>query len=409
MLVIRGATIVTPDGRLEEGDLRLAAGRIQALGRPAALDAPPGAPAIAAAGHILAPGLLDLQLNGGFGHDFSRDPASIWAVAARLPELGVTGFTPTLVSPSPERVAQAQAVLAAGPPAGWRGARPLGLHLEGPYLNPAKRGAHPAAALRPPPAAEGLDWSPQTGVRLVTLAPELPGALALTAALVERGLVVAAGHSAASFDEGRAAIAAGVRYATHLFNAMPPLHQRQPGLVGALLDDERVTLGLIADGQHVHPAMIRFLWRAAAGRINLVSDAMAALGRPAGNYPLGEQTANLQAGAPTRFGARGEPLAGAPRLANGVLAGSARPLAAGLKNLLAWTGCAPAEALAAVTTTPARLLGLEGAKGRLAAGHDADLVLLTPQLEVALALVSGEVVFDRLGQPARAGGRGRAR
>ena len=379
MLAIHHATILTPDVTVHDGTALIAGGRIQAVGGPE-LPIPPAAETRDAAGLLLAPGFIDLQVNGGFGLDFTADPATLWAVAAGLPRFGVTAFLPTIIT-SPLAVAHAaQRVLAEGPPDGWRGARPLGLHLEGPFLNPGKKGAHNPAYLRRPSAADLNGWSPAEGVRLLTLAPELPWAGQAIAELARRGVVVSAGHSLATFDEAAAGFDAGARYATHLFNAMPALHHREPGLVAAALADPRVTVGLVADGLHVHPALVGLLWRwLGPDRLNLVTDAMAALGMGPGEYALGDYRVSVD-DAPAR-------------LDDGTLAGCVLSLDTMLRAFLAYSGATAAEALPTITTTPARLLGLAGRLGRLAPGHEADLVLLSPDLRVVETFVGGESVY----------------
>jgi N-acetylglucosamine-6-phosphate deacetylase len=265
---------------------------------------------------------------------------------------------------------------------------PIGLHLEGPYLSTARAGAHRPDQFRAPDSAEASGWSPEAGVRMVTLAPELPGALELIKELSARGIVVAAGHTDADAVIGRAAADAGVRYATHLFNAMRPLDNRAAPLAAALLDDDRVTIGLIADGLHVAPEMIALVRRMVGpGRLSLVSDAMAGLDMPAGTVRLG--------GSEVLVGPNGA------RLADGTLAGAIVGLDVGLRTLVAASGCDLTEALATVTTTPADLLGLAEGHGRLEVGGRADVTFLTEELEVAATLVGGEVAWSQ--EPARWG------
>jgi N-acetylglucosamine-6-phosphate deacetylase len=216
---------------------------------------------------------------------------------------------------------------------------------------------------------------------MVTLAPELPGALDLVSELSAHGVVVAAGHTDADAATGRAAVDAGVRYATHLFNAMRPLDHRAPSLAAALLDDERVTIGLIADGLHVAPELIAVVRRTIGpGRLSLVSDAMAGLDMPPGPLRLGDVEVLV-----------GEDGA---RLADGTLAGAIAGLDVGLRTLIAATDSDLSEALAAVTSTPAELLGLGEGRGRLEVGGRADITLLTPGLEVAATLVAGKVAWS---------------
>jgi len=382
VLYITGATILTPDTLMSDGAVLVEGGRIVAVGPADRLPCPAGATVYAAGGGWLVPGLIDLQFNGGFGHDFTADPSSIWAVAAHLPRYGVTAFLPTIITSPAATVAQAQAALAAGPPAGFAGAWPLGLHLEGPFLNPAKRGAHNPAHLRLPNRAAAAGWSPATGVRLVTLAPELPGATVVIRALCAAGVVVSAGHSMADLKQAQAGIAAGIRYGTHLFNAMPPLDHRAPGLVGALLTTPQVTVGLIADGIHLDPTVVALAWQAKGPHgITLVTDAMAALGMPPGRYPLGNETVIVDGSS--------------ARLADGRLAGSLLPLDQALRNLMAFTACAPAAALATVTRIPAGLLGLAHERGQIAPGAVADFALFNADWQVQATIIAGRWVYER--------------
>lgn len=376
MLYITNATIYSPRDTFEQGAVLVSGGRIEAVGDVAC---PPGARVIDADGLLLVPGFIDLQFNGGFGHDFTADPTTIWQVAAGLPRWGVTAFLPTVITSPLERIAAAQQVVLSQP-AGYRGATPLGLHIEGPFLNPQKKGAHNPAYLRTPSLDAVADWSPQAGVRLVTLAPELPGALPVIEALAGRGVLVSAGHSTATFDQATAAFDAGTRYGTHLFNAMPTLHHREPGLPGALLTDPRTVVGLIADGVHTHPAIVSLVWQALGPeRLSLVTDAMAALGMGPGQHILGDFDVTVDATS--------------ARLADGTLAGSILSLDQALRNLIRFTGCSLSDALATMTTTPARALGLDHERGQVAPGFMADLVLLSPDLEVRGTVVAGELVY----------------
>lgn len=380
MLYIGNAIVYTPRQRIDHAAVLVDGGRIAAVGSVEAVPCPPDAQVIDAEGLLLVPGFIDLQFNGGFGHDFTADPSTIWEVAAGLPRWGVTAFLPTVITSPLERVAAAQEVVSR-PPAGYRGTTVLGLHVEGPFLNPQKKGAHNPAYLRLPSLDAVARWSPEEGVRLVTLAPELPGALEVVAALAERGVLVSAGHSAATFDQSLAGIDAGVRYGTHLFNAMPSLLHREPGLPGALLTDPRPTVGLIADGIHTHPAIIRLVWQALGPqRLNLVTDAMAALGMGPGAHLLGDFAVTVDATS--------------ARLADGTLAGSILAMDEALRNLVALTGCSLSDALETMTSTPARALGMEDERGAVAPGYVADLVLLSPELAVRGTLVGGELVYS---------------
>jgi N-acetylglucosamine-6-phosphate deacetylase len=382
MIYIQHATVLTPHRQIDDGAVLIDGPQILAVGTADEISRPAGADEIDASGLILVPGFIDLQINGAFGHDFTADPASIWAVAAQLPRYGVTSFLPTIVTSPLETVAAAQEAVSRGSNYGPGGATPLGVHIEGPFLNPEKKGAHNPAYLRLPDPELVREWSSARGVRLVTLAPELPGALDLVAVLAKQGVVVSAGHSTATCREAEAGFDAGIRYGTHLFNAMPPLHHREPGLAGALLTDGRPVSGLITDGIHTHPSMIRLAWRALdGGSITLVTDAMAALGMAPGRHLLGDLDVVVDGQS--------------ARLLDGTLAGSIVSLDAALRNLIAYTGCSLAQALPAVTTTPAKVLGLGATLGRIAPRYLANLVLLTPDLQVQAAIAKGQIVYEQ--------------
>jgi N-acetylglucosamine-6-phosphate deacetylase len=384
-VVVAGGTVLTPAGAVR-ADVAIAAGRIAGVGPPASFG---DAPEIAAAGLLVAPGLVDLQCNGAVGVDLSSEPERLWDVAAALPRWGVTAWLPTIVTGPAEIRRRALAVLRAGPPAGDERpfAAPLGLHFEGPFLAPERRGAHPVDRLVPPdpalPAEEG--WS--VGVALVTLAPELPGALDLVRSLAGAGIVVSAGHSSATAAETRAALDAGVGYVTHLFNAMVPLGHREPGLPGVALTDPRVRVGVIADGIHVDPAVVALAARALGDRLTLVTDAVAALGAPAGPVRLASQWAEVGDG-------DGD---GAVRLPDGTLAGSTLALDRAVRNLVAFTGVPLADALAAASTTPSATLGRDD-RGTIAPGAVADLVLVEADGTLVATVAAGRVAHDTRGE-----------
>jgi N-acetylglucosamine-6-phosphate deacetylase len=335
---------------------------------------------------VVVPGLVDVQCNGAVGVDITAEPERLWEVAVALPRWGVTAWLPTVVTAPPAIRTRALAALRSGPPRGPDGGRPfavpLGLHFEGPFLAPERRGAHPAEHLRAPDPSLVTDegWSRESGVALVTLAPELPRALDVVGDLVAAGVVVSAGHSSATAEEAAAAIDAGVSAVTHLFNAMAPLHHRDPGLAGVALSDERVRVGAIADGVHLHPATVALVARALGDRLCLVTDSVAALGLSADRVPLGV----LEAFA-TDEGVR---------LADGTLAGSDLSLDRAVRNLMTFARLSLPAALRAATTAPAALLGL-GDRGVIRPGAVGDLALLDTGGEVVATVVGGRVAFDR--------------
>lgn len=335
-----------------------------------------------ATGLTLLPGLIDAQVNGALGHDLTAEPESLWEVAAGLAGFGVTAFVPTVITSAPEARARALAVLADGPPPGWAGAVPLGLHFEGPMIAPGRKGAHPPQWLVPPSLGVVEGWSREAGVAMVTLAPELPGALEIIRTLVGRGVIVSVGHTEATTAQVAAAVAAGARLVTHLGNAMPPLLAREPGPLGQALGGETLTAGVIADGHHLDPLMLRTAWRALqpSGRFLAVTDTTAALGVPDGPARLGDQEVRVACGT--------------VRLADGTLAGSAASLSQCLRVLRQVTGASLAEVAATCTAVPAAVLG-EARRGHLAPGARGDVTLVDADLEVVATVVGGRLVHER--------------
>lgn len=291
-------------------------------------------------------GLFDIQINGGFGHDFTTDPASIWLVGERLAQRGITRFLPTLITSPRGTVERALEALAAGSPDGYQGAEPIGLHVEGPMLSPTRRGTHPEEFLELPSLGLIEGWTKAAGVAMVTLAPELPGALEVIEALVEAGVVVALGHSDATYGQALRGVEAGASTVTHLFNGMRPFDHREPGLVGAAFDDERLTAGLIVDGIHVHPAAVRTAWNLLGpDRLVMVSDSMAAAGIGEGEFRIGTVEVTVAGG----------------RVMNrdGQLAGCSVLLDEAARNLEKFAGVSKKQAFAAASINPARLLNLD--------------------------------------------------
>jgi N-acetylglucosamine-6-phosphate deacetylase len=371
--LLRGAVHGFPDrdlGILVEG------GEITWLGT----GSPPRRPdeeIVAGPREMIAPGFIDLQVNGFAGHDAAGGGDAIAAISAALPRTGVTAFLPTLIS-APVEVGAGFAATVAGAPS--PGARVLGAHLEGPFLNPAYRGAHERACLSEP-TAERVGLVLAARPRLTTIAPELPGALAAIGRLRKAGVVVSAGHTGADYEQGRLAIAAGVRLGTHLYNAMPPTHHRRPGIVLALLLDARVTVGLIADGEHVHPAICEQVARLkGSGRVALTTDQTAAAGVAAGDYLLSGHKV-ISDGI-------------AVRLPDGTLAGSAAKMDELVRRMAVLPGMNAVRAVTMASAAPARVLG-ESGLGRIRTGACADLVLLDADLEVRLTMVGGVVRYRR--------------
>jgi N-acetylglucosamine-6-phosphate deacetylase len=367
-------------GVLEPGYVRTAGGRITGAGQ----GPPPGAPDVELGSGVLLPGLVDLQVNGYFGVELmAADPDGWAAVAAGLPATGCTAFLPTYVTAPLGRLAgalRAAAGFAGRLPAG--GARVLGVHLEGPFIAPTRRGAHNPDWIVPATAA-AVDELLAAGdglLRLVTLAPEIDGGLAATRQLATAGVLVSVGHSDATAAQVRAAVDAGARMVTHLYDAQRPLHHREPGVVGQALADPRLTSGLIADLHHVSAVACAIAFAAAPGRICLVTDAAACAGRPPGEYLLGAEPIVLPPG-------DGAP----PRRADGTLAGSALRMDVAVANMVS-TGADLAAVVAAASRIPADLIGRPDL-GRLAPGAAADLVWLDDDLRTAATWIEGERVY----------------
>jgi N-acetylglucosamine-6-phosphate deacetylase len=365
-------------GVLAPGYLTLSGGLITEVSE----GPPPGPPDLELRTGVLVPGLLDLQVNGYYGVDLADcDPEGWTLVARRLPETGTTAFLPTFITAPVARLATAlrSAQKIAG--AVTAGARVLGVHLEGPFLSPARAGAHRRDWMVPPSpeaVAELLDAGHGV-LRLVTLAPETDGALAAVSALVAAGVMVSVGHSDATASQVAAAAGAGARMVTHLFNAQRGMHHREPGVVGQALTDHRLTSGLIVDLCHVSAAACAIAFAAAPGRICLVTDAAASAGMPPGRYVLGGQPMELPPGG------------GAPVRPDGTLAGSALRMDQAVANAVA-VGLHLAEAMAAASRIPADLIGRPDL-GRLAPGAAADLAWLGDDLRTRAAWVGGAQVY----------------
>lgn len=348
-------------GRRQAGALYIRDGRIAAIAERPQTDWV--GPRRRLHGALVVPGFIDVHIHGVDGADaLDATPEAYARMAAALLRHGVSGFVATLGSAARE---QYKAALAACSPLPPEGARLLGLHLEGPYLNPARAGAQPREALRLPDPNEYRSWLEHPQVKLLTVAPELPGAEALIRAARARRIHVALGHSAADARQALRAADWGVRGVTHLFNALAPLHHRTPGASEAGLADARFTLQLIADGVHVHPMWIRLVLRMAARRTVLISDAVRAAG--------------LRNGVSTFAGQRIEVHGRVARLADGTLAGSVTLLDEALRVLVGEVGLPLESVLPLLTEQPARLLGLSRRYGRIAVGYVADLTVLDPQ------------------------------
>ena len=369
------------DGDFVSGHtLVISDGLIRALRPSPSVETRPGDRRIDGGGAYALPGFVDVHVHGGNGFDvMDGTEASLQGLSDFVVRQGVTSFLGTTMASSRERI---EAALAAMSAYADRPHSPfLGAHLEGPYLNPAFRGSQPEVHLRAPQPAEYLPWLDSGGIKLITLAPELDGAEGLIRAAVDRGIVVSLGHSGASYEAMHEYIRAGLQQITHTFNGMAGIHHRQPGSFVAASEHPLVTLQIIPDGVHVHPAVVRMLARlAGVERVLAITDAMRAAGLPDGEFGMGDVPVVVKDGiARDRYGS---------------LAGSTLTMAQALRNLMSFCELSLAEALPMVTRAPARSIGMYPQQGSLQIGGDADLVIWDETIGVQATIIGGELVYQ---------------
>ncbi|EZA59057.1 N-acetylglucosamine-6-phosphate deacetylase isoform X2 [Ooceraea biroi] len=343
------------------------------------------------AGALISPGYIDLQINGGFGVDFSYDDnveEGIDKVAKGLLKYGVTSFCPTLVT-SPSKVYHKILPKIKRRAGSSRGAGILGVHLEGPFINPSKKGAHPEDYIRK--FNHGFKsvtemYGDLDNVCMITLAPEIPNAISVIEELCKRDVKVSIGHSIANIREAETAVKYGASFITHIFNAMSSFHHRDPGLVGLLTSNQipserNVFFGIIADGIHVHPAALTIAYKSHPKGLVLVTDAISALGLEEGIHKFGQFEIEIQGDSAYIAG-------------TDTLCGSIADMSKCVKNFKEATRCTTAEALETATLHPAKALGIDSHKGVLNYDTDADFILLNEKLEVLQTWIAGECVYD---------------
>jgi N-acetylglucosamine-6-phosphate deacetylase len=385
MIALTAKTLYTPLDRVDDPLLLLEGQHIVEVTSRAAQAVPAGARVFDFGDAALAPGFLDIHIHGGAGHDvMEAHPASLPAVEQFIAKHGVTGYFPTTVTAPLDQILSALERLATAIENGEKQtadglrATPLGIHLEGPFISHIRPGVHPPADLSLPtlPLFERFWQAARGHIRMMTIAPELNGATEVIAEAAKRGVCVSLGHSDADLKATRAGVAAGARHATHTFNAMRPLHHREPGIVGEVLTNPQLTADLIADGIHLDPAIVQLIL-AAKGKENavLITDAMSATGMPDGLYPLGSLEVEVKNGM---------------ALHDGHLAGSILTLDAAVRNVMQFAHWDLQQSLRMATLNPAVVVGLSN-RGKLQAGVPADLVVLSHCGEVRNTIIRGQI------------------
>lgn len=380
--VITAASLVTPVEWIESPVLTVEDGQITALESRRTAEIPAGR-LLDFPGLILAPGFIDIHIHGGAGRDAMEASESALAqIELQLVKHGVTAYLPTTVTAPPEKILAALAGLGKSIATANRNrgrAVPLGIHLEGPFISHEKRGVHPPEnLLSPSPQVFDRFWQGSAGnIRIMTIAPELPGAAETIQYARSLGVHSSLGHSNATYQEAQSGISAGADHATHTFNAMRALDHRDPGILGAVLENNELTADIIADGIHVHPSVLSLFLRAkGADRAILITDAISATGMPDGVYKLGGFEVQVSNG-------RCE--------YHGKLAGSVLTLDRAIRNVMACAGWQLQQAVKLATLNPARLLGISDQRGLVATGRRADLVVLTPEGQVVQTIIGGEM------------------
>jgi N-acetylglucosamine-6-phosphate deacetylase len=386
MLALTASALLTPLEHLEQPLVLIDAEQIVEVTSRQSRELPRVARVVEFGDAVLAPGFVDIHNHGGAGHDvMEADPAALPAIEALLLRHGVTGYLPTTVTAPLDRTLEALQRLADAIETAEksgnasRRAKPLGIHIEGPFLSHVRRGVHPPDDLLPP-TIETFDklWQAARGhIRLMTIAPELDGALDLIKEAVRREVTVSIGHSDADFKTAFAAVDAGARHATHTFNAMRPFTHRDPGIIGEVLTDPRLMADIIADGVHTDPSVVKLFLQAKGpeGAV-LITDSTAATGMPDGHYKMGAFEFEVIDG---------------KCMANGVLAGSVLTLDRAVRNVMQFAGWDLQRATRLASLNPSRVVGLKN-RGEIRAGSIADLIVMSPAGEVRAAIVAGSGV-----------------
>ena len=375
-LLIHAARAFTPTTEISDAGILIHGDTIEAIGPRSGMTLPAGAQEIRAAGKTAVPGFIDVHIHGAGGHDVMEGTdAALRSITRKVSEYGTTSLVATTVTASTDQTLRAvegiSGYIAQQHETEEPRAEVLGIHFEGPFISKERRGVHPSKWIQMPSAETlGRFLKAAAGnARILTIAPEVLGAAPCIEAARDAGLIVSMGHTDATYEQARAAMARGARSATHVYNAMRPFSHRDPGVIGAVLTSPEVNAELIADGVHVDEAAMKLLLLAkGAAHVTLVSDGLSATGMPDGKYMLGEFEVTVSGGV--------------CRNADGVLAGSTLTLDRALRNIVA-LGIPLPDAVRMLTLNPASLLGIEFKKGSLRVGADADILLLDESLHLA--------------------------
>lgn len=374
-ILLHATRAITPATEILDAGILIRDGVIEAIGSRLDMRLPSGAMEISASGQTATPGFIDIHIHGAGGHDVMEGTEKAMStVAGTLARHGTTSFLATTVTASPDDTCRSVEGIARYVTQQFETVQPkaevLGIHYEGPFLSKVRRGVHPAEWIQLPSAdlLQRFLQAAAGNARILTIAPELLGAVPCMKAARDAGVVVAMGHTDATYEQARAGIAHGAHHAVHVYNAMRPFSHRDSGVIGAVLTSSEVTAELIADGVHVEEAAMRILLQAkGAGGVILISDGLSATGMPDGKYMLGKLEITVSGGV--------------CRNSEGKLAGSTLTLDRALRNVVA-LGIPLQDALRMLTANPAKLLGIEFKKGALRTGADADIVLLDENLQV---------------------------
>jgi N-acetylglucosamine-6-phosphate deacetylase len=382
-LVVDAGSILSPADKFSPGRIIIRNGRVDAVGLLSDLRMPENSDRIDALQFTVVPGFIDSHIHGSGGADvMDATFASMNTISRTLASHGTTSFLPTTVSAPPEILGSTLDRLSPLLQKSFEGARPIGIHLEGPFISGQKRGTHREIHVRLPDETLLSDWINRAHgtLKLLTMAPELDGAVTVARFARAAGVTVAMGHSNASFDEAMAAADNGTHYAVHTFNAMRAFSHRDSGIAGAVLSDDRIFAEIIADGIHVSPEVVRIFARSKGrDRILLVTDAISATGMPDGRYNLGTDKVQVQSGI--------------CRDDEGRLAGSTLAQDTAMRNFIAYSGMRMEDAIFGLTLNPARALKLEG-RGCIEPGAYADLVMLSDELRVMKTFAEGRLAFE---------------